>query len=66
VAKKRKKKAAPQMVVTSRVKEVIKGNKMRAAGDLIDAVNEALFGMLQEAAGRAKANGRGTVRPHDL
>jgi hypothetical protein len=66
VAKKRKMKTAPQMVVTSRVKEVFKGQKMRAAGELVGAVNEVLFGMLREAASRAKANSRSTVRAHDL
>jgi hypothetical protein len=62
----KKGKGAPQMVVTSRVKEVIKAAKLRASGDLIDAVNESLLATLQEAARRAKTNGRGTVRPHDL
>ena len=56
----------PQMVVTSRVKDFIKAKKLRSDGALIDAVNAKLAGMLEAAAARTKANGRSTVRGHDL
>jgi histone H3/H4 len=56
----------PQMVVTSRVKDVIKSKKLRSDGQLIEAVNAKLAEMLEAAAARTKANGRSTVRGHDL
>jgi hypothetical protein len=57
---------SPQMVVTSRVKEVIKGQKLRSDGNLMDSVNEKLLAMIMAAAARTKANGRSTVRGYDL
>ena len=59
-------KKVPQMVVTSRVKEVIKSKKLRSDGKLADAVNEKLLAMIEGAAARCKANGRSTVRGYDL
>jgi hypothetical protein len=66
-----KKKAAGKggkssLVVGSKVKEAIKSQGVRMAGDLLDALNGAVGGMLKAAVGRTKANGRGTVRPQDL
>lgn len=66
-----KKKAAKgggggNLVVGSKVKEMIKGQGVRMAGDLLDALNGAVAGHLKAAVGRCKANGRGTVRPQDL
>jgi hypothetical protein len=54
------------MVVASKVKEAVRGAGVRAAGDLVDGVSAAVAGMLKGAIARCKANGRGTVRPHDL
>jgi hypothetical protein len=66
-----KKKAAGKggkssLVVGSKVKEAIKSQGVRMAGDLLDALNGAVANMIKGAAARTKANGRGTVRPHDL
>ncbi len=54
------------LVVGSKVKDVIRGAGVRAAGDLVDAVSAQVGNMLKTAIGRCKANGRGTVRPQDL
>ncbi len=65
-AKKAAKGSAVNLVVASKVKDVVRGAGVRAAGDLTDAVSAAVGGMLKKAIDRCKANGRGTVRPQDL
>jgi hypothetical protein len=57
---------ADSVVVTSKVKEAVKGLDLRMSGDVPDALNEKVQAMLSEAAKRAKENGRGTLRPYDL
>lgn len=57
---------AESLVVQSKVKEAVKGLELRMDSGLPDAINEKLAAMLAEAAERAKANGRGTLRPYDL
>jgi hypothetical protein len=54
------------LVVGSKVKEAIRSSGVRMAGDLLDALNSSVNQMLSSAVDRAKANGRGTVRPQDL
>ncbi len=58
--------ARETLVVGSKVKGHIRGKGLMAAGDLIDAVSNAVYKLLDEAAERTKANKRSTVRPHDL
>lgn len=57
---------ADSVVVTSKVKEAVKGLDLRMSGDVPDALNEKVQAMLAAAAKRAKENGRGTLRPYDL
>lgn len=54
------------LVVGSKVKDAVRSAGMRASGDLVDAVSAAVANHLKGAIARCKANGRGTVRPHDL
>jgi hypothetical protein len=54
------------LVVGSKVKDAVRSAGVRAAGDLVDAVSASVGNMLKSAIARCKANGRGTVRPHDL
>jgi hypothetical protein len=65
-----KKKAAAKgganLVVGSKVKELIKGQGVRMAGDLLDSLNGSVSALVKGAVARCKANGRGTVRPQDL
>lgn len=63
---KKKKKAGGQYVVTSKVKEAIKGQGYRTAGDAVDALNEAVDEMIERAITRCKENGRQTVRASDF
>lgn len=57
---------ADSVVVTSKLKEAIKGLDLRMDGNLPDAVNDKVHAMLKEAAKRCKENGRSTLRPYDL
>jgi histone H3/H4 len=54
------------VVVGSKVKEAVKRNGVRCSGDLVEALNVHVQGVLKAAVARAKANKRGTVRPQDL
>lgn len=65
-AKKAAKSAPVNLVVASKMKDVIRGAGVRAAGDLSEAVSASVAAMLKKAIERCKANGRGTVRPQDL
>lgn len=63
------KKNEVNLVVKSAVKDYISqgGDEgMRTAGDLADALNEKIQGMLDAAIQRAEANGRKTVQAADL
>lgn len=53
-------------VVTSKVKALIKKHKMNTAGDFVKGLDKELENLVSKAAGRAKANGRKTVRAGDL
>jgi hypothetical protein len=54
------------LVVASKAKGVLKGAGCNTAGDALDALNGYLYWLLDQAAKRAKANGRKTVRGHDF
>jgi hypothetical protein len=54
------------LVVASKVKDMIRASGCRASGDLVDAVSAKVNNVLRDAVGRCKANNRGTVRPQDL
>lgn len=68
----KKKKAAPKgkkmesLVVGSKAKAVLKKAKCNVAGDALDGLNGVLYWYLEQAAKRAQANGRKTVRAHDF
>lgn len=63
---KAKKSAAVQVVLASRIKEIARGANVRVSGDFIDAANAAVVALIKSAVGRAKANGRQTIRPQDI
>lgn len=64
MAKKGKKMEA--LVVTSKAKAVLKKAGCNTAGDAMDGLNGVIYWYLEQAAKRAKANGRKTVRSHDF
>lgn len=54
------------LIVTSKVKAYIKGKKMMSSSDALDALNDALYCVLDAAIARTKANRRSTVKAQDL
>ena len=75
-AKKKAKKATAQkktagenrevLVVASKVKDYIKGSGLQSSGEVVPALSERIYELLDVAMERTKTNGRATVRPHDL
>ncbi len=54
------------LIVASKVKAYVKSKKMMTSSDALAAINDAVYGMLDAAAARTKANRRSTVKPQDL
>lgn len=59
-------KSVGDFVLKSKVKEAIAKGGCRSSGDIFDALNGYVAWVLGEAVKRAKANGRQTVRGHDI
>jgi len=57
---------ADSLIVQSKLKDAVKGLDLRMDSSLADALNAKVAAILKDAANRAKQNGRGTLRPHDL
>jgi len=69
--KKAKKKAASRasmemLLVGSKTKAAIKAHNVNVASDAVDALNMVVYWYIEQAAKRAAANGRKTVRPYDF
>lgn len=60
------KKTAEMVLVASKVKAAIKKAGCNTAGDALDGLNGVVYWYVDQAAKRAKANGRKTVRSHDF
>jgi hypothetical protein len=54
------------LCVGSKVKAYIKSKKLKCSGDLIEALSEKVYGVLDNAMARTGGNKRSTVRPVDL
>ncbi|MHC4592339.1 MAG: hypothetical protein ACYS8L_06550 [Planctomycetota bacterium] len=54
------------LVVGTKVKNYIKGKGVMSSADVLDALNDAVYGLLDQAIARAKANGRKTVQGRDV
>ena len=54
------------IVVASKAKAILKKAGCNTAGDALDGLNGVVYWYLEQAAKRAKANGRKTVRMHDF
>lgn len=53
-------------IVKSKVKEYLSNSKCYSSGDVVDALNATVAWYLEQAAKRAKANKRKTVRGYDV
>ena len=68
-AKTRSRRKAPAMemlLVGSKTKVALKGKNVNVAGDALDSLNMVVHWYIEQAAARAAANGRKTVRGHDF
>ena len=67
-AKKGKGAARPteMLLVSSKVRQMIKDAGCNTAGDALDGLNAYVGWLVQQAAKRASENGRKTVRAHDF
>lgn len=54
------------LVVTSKVKELVKKEGMNTAGNFPDALDKEVEALITRAAARAKSNDRKTVRAGDV
>lgn len=52
--------------LASKAKAVLKKSNCNVASDAFDGLNGVIYWYLEQAAKRAKANGRKTVRTHDF
>ena len=57
---------ASDLCVKSKVKEAIKTQDLNCAGDVFDALDSVLNQVLNQGAARARANGRKTIKGHDI
>ena len=60
------KKPREVLVVASKVKEYIKSKGKQSSGELVPALSDKLYALIDEAITRTDTNKRTTVRSHDL
>ena len=61
-----KKKGMDPLIIASKAKGVLKKHNCNVAGDAMEGLNGWVYWLIEQAAKRAKANGRKTVRAHDF
>ncbi len=57
------------LIVGSKTKEALKGSGKKTfnvSGDTLDAINKYVYWLVEQAQLRCEANGRKTIRPHDV
>ena len=57
------------LLVGSKTKEALKGsgkNSFNVSGDTLDALNEYVYWLVDQAQKKCAANGRKTIRPYDV
>jgi histone H3/H4 len=54
------------LVVGSKVKNYVKASGLMSSSDVLDALNAAVYELLDKAVQRAKANSRKTVQGRDV
>jgi len=68
-ATKKKSSQKESLVVGSKVKSALKGSGKKTfnvSADSLDAMNEYVYWLVDQAQKRCEANGRKTIRPHDI
>lgn len=67
--KKAAKKSKDMLLVGSKTKEALKGSgktTYNVSSDTLDALNEYVYWVVEQAQKRCAANGRKTIRPYDI
>lgn len=64
--KKTAKQPRENLLVQSKVKDYIRSKDLMCASDLIEALNEEVYALLDKAATRTTENGRKTARASDV
>jgi hypothetical protein len=54
------------LIIASKAKAILAKAGVRTAGDALDGLNQYVYWLIDQAAKRAKQNGRQTVRNHDF
>ncbi len=54
------------LVIQSKVKELVKKNKMKCSSDVVEAMSQLVANAVTKGVARAKSNGRKTLRGADL
>ncbi len=62
----RRKPTTEMLLVGSKVKNAIRGHKVNVASDAAESLNQVVHWYIEQAAKRAAANNRKTVRAHDF
>ncbi len=55
-----------QVIVASKIKATVKELDLRVSADAVDVINERVISLVEDAAARAKANNRATLRGCDF
>jgi len=58
--------AKEMLIVGTKVKSYIKSKGVMSSADVLDALNDAVYELLDRAVKRAQANGRKTVQGRDI
>jgi histone H3/H4 len=59
-------KVKEMLLVGSKTKEALKQYDVNVGGDALEGLNELVYWYIEQAAKRAEANGRKTIRAHDF
>lgn len=59
-------KSKEMLLVGSKTKEALKGKKFNVSSDTLEALNDHVYWLVDQAQKRCDANGRKTIRPYDI
>ncbi len=54
------------LIVASKLKDYIKSKDSQTSGELVEALSDKVYKLVDEAIARTKGNGRVTVKDYDL
>jgi len=61
-----KTKTKEMLLVGSKTKEALKGEGFNVSSDTLEAMNEYVYWLVEQAQKRCESNGRKTIRPYDI